>query len=84
MIVTEEVKAQNELAGLLQSYIRMLDPGSSQNRFRACLYNRADLDKLPPNERNFMLSHMPVTCDGKPVDLDKWIKATEENPDKNA
>ena len=62
----------------------MLDPGSAQNRFRACLYNRVDLEKLPADERSFMQSHVPVACDGKPVDLDKWIKATEHNPQKNA
>lgn len=65
-------------------YYAMLDRSSDQNRFRACFYNKSNLKELEPDLKRLVQEYVPLQVNGdQPVDLDKWLKAVEANPDRS-
>jgi hypothetical protein len=59
----------------------MITPGNHENRFRACFYNK--INKLPADQKKFLNENVPLSINGEPIDLSKWLTAVEKNPSKN-
>jgi len=66
---------------LIDHYLKMVSTGNDQNRFRSCFYNK--ISKFPADQKKFLLENIPVTIGNEPVDLAKWLKMVEKNPQKN-
>lgn len=80
-MTNEEIRHQHEAKVLIEHYQKMITPGSDENRFRACFYNK--INKFPAEQKKFLAENVPLTVSGEPVDLAKWLKAVEKNPSKN-
>ena len=59
----------------------MLDRKNENNRFRACFYNKIDMNQNA-QVREHLANHVPVSINGAPVNLSNWMKAVENNPDR--
>ena len=61
----------------------MLDRSSTQNRFRACLYNKFEKDNHSREEVKLIKEYVPESLENNtfPVDMHKWMKAINDNPD---
>lgn len=73
------MRSQAEFMHLLNFYNAILEPQSDQNRFRACLYNKAS-EQIPEQQKKFMHTNIPKQIGDKPVDMHKWMLAMQVNP----
>ena len=80
-MTNEEIRHQQETKVLIDHYLKMVSTGSDQNRFRSCFYNK--ISKLPADQKKFLFENIPVKIGNEPVDLAKWLKTVEKNPQKN-
>ena len=80
-MTNEEIRHQQETKVLIEYYNKMISSGTEENRFRACFYNK--ISKLPADQKKFMAENIPLKVNNEPVDLSKWLKAVEKNPQKN-
>lgn len=77
----EEIRHQKETKVLIEHYLRMISSGTDENRFRACFYNK--ISKFPAEQKKFLFENIPLKVGNDPVDLSKWLKAAEKNPQRN-
>jgi hypothetical protein len=38
---------------------------------------------MPQDQKKFLFENIPIKIGNEPVDLSKWLKAVEKNPQKN-
>jgi hypothetical protein len=77
-MTNEEMRNQHETKVLIEYFNKMISPGTDENRFRACFYNK--IAKMPADQKKFMNENIPLRVNDEPVDLSKWLKAVEKNP----
>ena len=79
--ITPEQKAQAEVNSILQTYTKMYEAQSAENRFRGCLYNKMD-PKMSQAHKKIVSENVPLSIAGVPTDFNKWMSAVERNPSK--
>lgn len=67
----EEIRHQQETRVLIEHFQKMITPGTEDNRFRACFYNK--INKFPADQKKFIAENVPLKINGEPVDLSKWL-----------
>ena len=80
MLQTTETQQREDCLRLLRIYEQAMKPESAQNRFRGCLFNKIAVENK--KDRDFLLEHVPTKVGSAPVDLEKWMRAVQDNPER--
>ena len=81
-MLSAEQKQQSDLLHLFEVYKQAIDPASAKNRFRGCLFNKINAKGANAQDLQFIQEHVPVFLGSAPVDLEKWIRAVQVNPER--